>query len=426
MTLPYRLCFSAMAFLVAPLMCSAQSTGQSAMGSGGATGGVAGGSAVGGAQGANSAGAASGGGPNTSPVLPAGGRYASPQTSRLQSNQLNGPSGGNSTSNYGTNGAVPSQVQRTRQRFGNAATPRTTLQGESGSTQFPAGGQTFDNGTGQTVRPNRTYRSDLGAWETTGPFQPGSNVNPSTSTTSGVTGMTGGRRLNAGSTDALGDDVAPLSPLGTRAGGAMLNPQGAVQNGAATVQSGVQAVQGAANSSVPSSFDNSLVPPNSSARLPVVSGAAASSYAAADDTGASPSFNFYGGNPARRPQFGITMSANFSGSGARVSRVVPNSPAARAGLRPGDVITSFNGQGVMSHQDVLAAAELVQPQELVEVLAWRHSQTIPLTMTAAVLPTRTEGNFDPDQSSASDTQDRLIRIERMIGELQAEMQQNRR
>ncbi len=46
---------------------------------------------------------------------------------------------------------------------------------------------------------------------------------------------------------------------------------------------------------------------------------------------------------------GVEVEANsYGGSGAVITQVVPGSPAATAGLTPGDLITSFDGHAVSS------------------------------------------------------------------------------
>src|SRR5262245_37239670 len=43
---------------------------------------------------------------------------------------------------------------------------------------------------------------------------------------------------------------------------------------------------------------------------------------------------------------------DYNGSGVLVSRVVPNSPAARAGVQRGDVITRLGSQAIESHDQL--------------------------------------------------------------------------
>jgi putative serine protease PepD len=62
------------------------------------------------------------------------------------------------------------------------------------------------------------------------------------------------------------------------------------------------------------------------------------------------------GEPVAHPYLGVGLGATGTG-GARVGSVDAGSPAARAGLRPGDVITAVDGQPVHSADDVVAVVQ---------------------------------------------------------------------
>jgi len=70
-------------------------------------------------------------------------------------------------------------------------------------------------------------------------------------------------------------------------------------------------------------------------------------------------------------QLGVTLMPAKSGGeteGVVIAEVAPNSDAALKGLKPGDVITSVNGEAVTSPQDVSAAIEKVIAQKRKAVL----------------------------------------------------------
>lgn len=63
-------------------------------------------------------------------------------------------------------------------------------------------------------------------------------------------------------------------------------------------------------------------------------------------------------------------------AGAYVGRVNPGSPAALAGLRPGDVIVQMADQPVRTDQDVHRVGAGMRYDQEVDVLVWRNGQTI--------------------------------------------------
>jgi S1-C subfamily serine protease len=86
---------------------------------------------------------------------------------------------------------------------------------------------------------------------------------------------------------------------------------------------------------------------------------------------------FAGGGP-----FGF-LPAPATDSGAYVTQVVPGSPAAGAGIQAGDVIVSFDGQGVTSVKDLSGLESPLHPGSSVSI-GWvdssggHHSATITL------------------------------------------------
>jgi len=67
--------------------------------------------------------------------------------------------------------------------------------------------------------------------------------------------------------------------------------------------------------------------------------------------------------------------------GAEVMQVYPSGPAARAGLRPGDLIQQVNGQQVGSSADLIAAIEEMQPSTKAELSVLRNNEPTKLTAT---------------------------------------------
>lgn len=62
--------------------------------------------------------------------------------------------------------------------------------------------------------------------------------------------------------------------------------------------------------------------------------------------------------------------------GAYVGRVRPASPAAMAGVQPGDVIVQLAGQPVQAKQDVHRISGRLQFDQSVDLVVWRNGQRI--------------------------------------------------
>ncbi|HQR69851.1 MAG TPA: DegQ family serine endoprotease [Burkholderiaceae bacterium] len=72
--------------------------------------------------------------------------------------------------------------------------------------------------------------------------------------------------------------------------------------------------------------------------------------------------------------------------GALVSRVEPNSPAAKAGLKEGDVIVEFNGKPIGKSNDLPAAVAQVSPGTKAPLKVWRNKSETTLDVTVGELP----------------------------------------
>ena len=79
--------------------------------------------------------------------------------------------------------------------------------------------------------------------------------------------------------------------------------------------------------------------------------------------------------------------------GALVASVAKGSPAARAGLKPMDVITNVNGATVTNPQDLASDIAQVKPGEDATIGLLRDGKTQSLTVAVAALPSNPDADF---------------------------------
>jgi hypothetical protein len=72
---------------------------------------------------------------------------------------------------------------------------------------------------------------------------------------------------------------------------------------------------------------------------------------------------------------------NQGNQGAMITQVYPAGPAARAGLRPGDVITAVDGQRVSGQSELISAIEQHQPGARAQLTITRNNQQVNLPLT---------------------------------------------
>ena len=72
--------------------------------------------------------------------------------------------------------------------------------------------------------------------------------------------------------------------------------------------------------------------------------------------------------------------------GAKVGLIVADSPAAKAGLKKGDVITAWNGKSVLSADALTAVVTQSSVGDTVHLTVSRDGKTQHLTMTLGVQP----------------------------------------
>jgi hypothetical protein len=85
----------------------------------------------------------------------------------------------------------------------------------------------------------------------------------------------------------------------------------------------------------------------------------------------------------RRVSFGTVPDFAFAGPGVRVSGLVPDSPAAKAGLREGDVIVRIDDAAVGNLQEFANLLRTLSPGQRVAVVLRRGAEDVKVDVTLA-------------------------------------------
>ncbi len=84
---------------------------------------------------------------------------------------------------------------------------------------------------------------------------------------------------------------------------------------------------------------------------------------------------------ARRATFGTVPDFAFQGPGVRVGGVAPGSPAEKAGIAPGDVITQIEGRAIANLQAFSDTLRTLTPGQTVHAVILRQGQALTMTVT---------------------------------------------
>src|SRR5215218_7243150 len=94
------------------------------------------------------------------------------------------------------------------------------------------------------------------------------------------------------------------------------------------------------------------------------------------------------GKPIQTGYLGVTPSLTTAGgqNGALIQEVAPNSPAAKAGLRPGDLVTTIDGKAVENYSEMVASIRSHQPGDKVTLGVTRGGNETTITATLTQRP----------------------------------------
>lgn len=97
--------------------------------------------------------------------------------------------------------------------------------------------------------------------------------------------------------------------------------------------------------------------------------------------------------PALAKQFGLTQ-----GGGVLIGDVSPNTPAAKAGLKSGDVVTEVNGQPVSAANQLQVQIAQMAPGSPIKMKIWRDGKAQDISVTLAELPEKAD-QAEPGETS---------------------------
>lgn len=117
--------------------------------------------------------------------------------------------------------------------------------------------------------------------------------------------------------------------------------------------------------------------------------------------------------PALANGFGLDKN-----EGVLISDVAPGSPAARAGLKSGDVVLSMNGQPVNSSADLRMRVSEAGPGASVPMTVWRGGSTINFTVKLGDLPS--DNSATPATSTGGSTM-RGLQVENLTTDLRDQL-----
>jgi aminopeptidase N len=87
------------------------------------------------------------------------------------------------------------------------------------------------------------------------------------------------------------------------------------------------------------------------------------------------------GQGSRRVSVGTVPDFGFQGPGVLVESIVPNSPAAAAGIEPGDVLISLGGRPIDNLQGFTDLLKSLSPGETLPAQVQRDGETLDLEVT---------------------------------------------
>jgi putative serine protease PepD len=92
------------------------------------------------------------------------------------------------------------------------------------------------------------------------------------------------------------------------------------------------------------------------------------------------------GGKVEHAYLGVTVGDASSGQGAELGSIKDGTPAAKAGLQAGDVVTAIDGQTVENADDLTAKISAHHPGDKVTLTVTRNGATKTISVTLGTRP----------------------------------------
>ncbi len=126
----------------------------------------------------------------------------------------------------------------------------------------------------------------------------------------------------------------------------------------------------------------------------------------------------------QRQQKPELLKAYGASSGVFVSEVTPNTPAAKSGIKEGDIVTSFNGKPIKDGDDLVAQVSQTPVGTTVPITILRGDKTLNLKIEVAdratILAGGRSGPTGPEGGSGSDEQGQSVKFGMSVRSLRPE------
>lgn len=116
------------------------------------------------------------------------------------------------------------------------------------------------------------------------------------------------------------------------------------------------------------------------------------------------------------------QEANFNG-GVKISQIIPDSPAEKHGLKPGDILVKYNSTNIESPADLIAAISRNKIGDKVELSIYRDSQISTINLVLGNQKSRhteTVNEDDDESESIEELKETIEQLKKRVAKLENE------